>query len=103
MQLPARRFRPLADTSADQPAFRLAYGRLTGKAKTLCKELETRTASARFDYVSSLADYANTGDELGAQQLLSELGENERAKRMVWDNLDHKARDFIKSLKKEAA
>lgn len=89
--------------AADQPAFRLAYGRLTGKHKTLCKELETRTASARFDYVNNLLDYANTGDELGAQQLLEELGQNERAKRMVWDNLDHKARDFIKSLKREAA
>lgn len=89
--------------AADQPAFRLAYGRLGSKQKAQCKELETRTASARFDYVNNLSDYANTGDELGAQQLLAELGENERAKRMVWENLGHKARDFIKSLKKEAA
>lgn len=89
--------------AADQPAFRLAYGRLSSKQKAQCKELETRTASARFDYVNNLLDYANTGDELGAQQLLEELGQNERAKRMVWDNLDHKARDFIKSLKREAA
>jgi hypothetical protein len=89
--------------AADQPAFRLAYGRLTGKHKTLCKELETRTASARFDYMNNLIDYAASGDELGAQQLLDELSQNERAKRMVWEQLDSKAREFIKSLKREAA
>ena len=89
--------------AADQPAFRLAYGRLTGRHKTLCKVLETRTASARFDYMNNLIDYAASGDELGAQQLLDELSQNERAKRMVWEQLDSKAREFIKSLKREAA
>jgi hypothetical protein len=86
----------------DQPAFRLAYGRLTGGQKKLCKEQEQRAASARFDYCNNLADYASSGDELGAQQLLEELGENERAKRMVWEQLDPKARAFIKALKEAA-
>jgi hypothetical protein len=88
----------------DQPAFRLAFGRLTGKQKTDCKGLEQRTASARFDYANKLTDYANTRDELGTQQLLAELGENARAKQMVWDMLDAHTKTYIKNLtKKEAA
>jgi hypothetical protein len=87
----------------DQPAFRLAYGRLTGAQKKACKEQEQRAASARFDYANNLLDYAQSGDELGTQQLLAELGENARAKQMVWDQLDANTKAFIKALKKEAA
>jgi hypothetical protein len=91
------------EIAADQPAFRLAYGRLTGKQKTACKELEQKAASARFDYCNNLADYANSGDELGTQQLLVELGENARAKQMVWEQLGSATKAYIKNLKKEAA
>jgi hypothetical protein len=87
----------------DQPAFRLAYGRLTGAQKKACKEQEQRAASARFDYCNNLLDYAQSGDELGTQQLLAELGENARAKQMVWDQLDSATKAYIKNLKKEAA
>ena len=90
------------EIAADQPAFRLAYGRLTGAQKKLCKEQEQRAASARFDYCNNLADYANSGDELGTQQLLAELGENARAKQMVWDQLDSATKAFIKKLKEAA-
>jgi regulator of sigma D len=86
----------------DQPAFRLAYGRLTGAQKKACKEQEQRAASARFDYCNNLADYAGTGDALGAQQLLAELGGNARAKQMVWDQLDANTKAFIKKLKEAA-
>jgi hypothetical protein len=68
----------------------------------LCKEQEQRAASARFDYCNNLADYAGTGDELGTQQLLAELGENARAKQMVWDQLDSATKAFIKKLKEAA-
>jgi hypothetical protein len=86
----------------DQPAFRLAYGRLTGAQKKACKEQEQRAASARFDYANNLLDYAQSGDELGTQQLLAELGENARAKQMVWDQLDANTKAFIKKLKEAA-
>jgi hypothetical protein len=86
----------------DQPAFRLAYGRLTGAQKKACKEQEQRAASARFDYANNLLDYAQSGDELGTQQLLAELGENARAKQMVWDQLDSATKAFIKKLKEAA-
>lgn len=89
------------EVARQQDSYRGAFGTLNSKQKAACRELEQKAATMRADYVDALSQFAQAGDEHGAQQLVEELSQS--GKRLVWELLDANTKTFLKALKREAA
>lgn len=89
------------EVARQQDSYRGAFGTLNSAQKKLCRELEQKAATMRADYVDALSQFAQAGDEHGAQQLVEELSQS--GKRLVWELLDANTKTFLKALKREAA
>lgn len=82
--------------------YRFAFGRLGSKQKQECRTMEQEAAKMRHGYIQDFEEFTTADDRHGALQYWLELT-NETAKKMIWAGLSKQARDFITSLKKEAA
>lgn len=85
----------------EEAAYKAAFSFLSSKEKAAVRELETKGSRMSADYPLKLAELSKDSDEHGAAQLWDEL--TKLGKELVWADLDKPTREFIKSLKREAA